>query len=104
MVGDTTNMNGKSILALGPLALGLLLCAPARAQFGAEPAELELIQLRDDIYVISNPAVPGLVTALITDEGVLLVDDKFEIDHDNPHCHDQQHRTRSPRSPRAGDA
>jgi cyclase len=35
------------------------------------------------MYVISNPAVPGLVTALITEEGVLLVDNKFEIDHDN---------------------
>ena len=33
--------------------------------------------------MISNVAVPGLVTALITNEGVLLVDDKFEIDHDN---------------------
>jgi len=27
--------------------------------------------------------VPGLTTALVTDEGVLLVDDKFAIDHDN---------------------
>jgi glyoxylase-like metal-dependent hydrolase (beta-lactamase superfamily II) len=35
------------------------------------------------MYVISNPAVPGLVTALITEEGLLLVDNKFEIDHDN---------------------
>lgn len=64
-------------------ALSLLLAPLAHAQFGAEPAELELIQLRDDMYVISNVAVPGLVTALITDDGVLLVDDKFEIDHEN---------------------
>ena len=35
------------------------------------------------MYVISNAAVPGLVTALVTDASVLLVDDKFDIDHDN---------------------
>jgi Metallo-beta-lactamase superfamily len=55
----------------------------AHAQFGAEPAKLELIKVRDDIYVISNVAVPGQSTALITNEGVLLVDNKFEIDHDD---------------------
>ena len=76
-------MNRNAILTFGVAALGLLLPSFANAQFGSEPADLELIQLRDDMYVISNPAVPGLVTALITDEGVLLVDDKFEIDHDN---------------------
>jgi glyoxylase-like metal-dependent hydrolase (beta-lactamase superfamily II) len=64
-------------------AAALLLGTPAQAQFGSEPSKLELIKVRDDIYVISNVAVPGLVTALITDEGVVLVDDKFEIDHDN---------------------
>jgi glyoxylase-like metal-dependent hydrolase (beta-lactamase superfamily II) len=68
---------------LAAAAFSLLLAPLAQAQFGSAPAELELIELRDDMYVISNPAVPGLVTALVTDEGVLLVDDKFEIDHDN---------------------
>ena len=33
--------------------------------------------------MIHNDFVPGNVTALVTNEGVLLVDDKFEIDHDN---------------------
>ena len=60
-----------------------LLGPSAHAQFGSAPAELSLIELNDDMYVISNVAVPGLVTALVTDAGVLLVDDKFEIDHDN---------------------
>ena len=68
---------------LAAAAFSLLLAPLAQAQFGSAPAELELIELRDDMYVISNPAVPGLVTALVTDEGVLLVDDKFEVDHDN---------------------
>ena len=75
-------MKNRVILSLCGTALALL--APyAQAQFGSEPSKLELIKVRDDIYVISNVAVPGLVTALITNEGVLLVDDKFEIDHDN---------------------
>jgi glyoxylase-like metal-dependent hydrolase (beta-lactamase superfamily II) len=66
------------------LALGLaLFAAHAHAQFGTAPAELSVIKVRDDIYVISNVAVPGLTTALITNDGVLLVDDKFEIDHDS---------------------
>jgi len=55
----------------------------AHAQFGSQPAKLDVIKVRDDIYVISNVAVPGLTTALITNEGVLLVDDKFEVDHDS---------------------
>jgi glyoxylase-like metal-dependent hydrolase (beta-lactamase superfamily II) len=55
----------------------------ASAQFGSAPAELELIKLKDDLYVIHNANVPGNSTALITDEGVILVDDKFEIDLDN---------------------
>jgi cyclase len=75
-------MNKQIFLGVVAAAIGLF--APhARAQFGSEPAKLELIKVRDDIYVISNVAVPGLVTALITNEGVLLVDDKFEVDHDN---------------------
>ncbi len=76
-------MRRHLVLAIGASAMSLLLTLPAHAQFGTEPAELELIQVRDDIYVISNPSVPGLITALITDEGVLLVDDKYAIDHDN---------------------
>jgi cyclase len=75
-------MNNRIILSLLGTALALL--APhADAQFGSEPAKLEVIKVRDDIYVISNVAVPGLTTALITNDGVLLVDDKFEIDHDS---------------------
>lgn len=61
----------------------MLISAAAHAQFGAAPAELSVVRVNNDMYVISNVAVPGLVTVLVTDEGVLLVDDKFEIDHDN---------------------
>jgi glyoxylase-like metal-dependent hydrolase (beta-lactamase superfamily II) len=65
------------------LAAGCLLAPAAQAQFGSAPSELSIIKLNADMYVISNVAVPGLVTALVTSEGVLLVDDKFEVDHDN---------------------
>ena len=75
-------MRTQALLACGA-ACALLLTAHAQAQFGTEPAKLDVIKVRDDIYVISNVAVPGLTTALITNDGVLLVDDKFEIDHDS---------------------
>jgi glyoxylase-like metal-dependent hydrolase (beta-lactamase superfamily II) len=55
----------------------------AQAQFGTEPVELELIKVKDDLYVIHGAYVPGNVTALITNEGVILVDDDFDVDHDN---------------------
>jgi cyclase len=80
---EQIKMKAASLSILGAAALAGVLVTPAQAQFGAEPAELELIPLNDDMYVISNVAVPGLVTMLVTDDGVLLVDDKFEIDHDN---------------------
>jgi glyoxylase-like metal-dependent hydrolase (beta-lactamase superfamily II) len=53
------------------------------AQFGQTPAKLNTVKLADDLYVIHNDFVPGNTTALITNEGVLLVDDKFEIDFPN---------------------
>lgn len=67
---------GVSVAALGCAAFS------AQAQFGVEPVELELIKLKDDLYVIHGAYVPGNVTALITNEGVILVDDDFEINHD----------------------
>ncbi|HEY1306950.1 MAG TPA: MBL fold metallo-hydrolase [Vicinamibacterales bacterium] len=53
-----------------------------RAQFGNAPAKLETIKIKDDLFVIHNDFVPGNTTVLVTNEGVVLVDDKFEIDHD----------------------
>jgi cyclase len=48
-----------------------------------QPAKLNTIKVKDDLYVIHNDLVPGNTTALVTNEGVLLVDDKFEVDHNN---------------------
>jgi len=62
---------------------GLLASTGAMAQFGAAPAELDLVQVTDDIYVIHNDFVPGNITVLVTDDGVLLVDTKYAIDYEN---------------------
>jgi len=76
-------MNKHAYVGILSLAVGCLTLSSAQAQFGGEPSKLELIKLQDDLYVIHNEYVPGNVTALITNEGVILVDDKYEIDHDN---------------------
>ncbi len=52
-------------------------------QFGSQPAKLNIVKLKDDLFVIRNEVVPGNSTALITSEGVVLVDDKFEQDAPN---------------------
>ena len=70
----------RSALTLAAL---FLFAGTAAAQFGTEPSELTLIEVREDIYVINNPGVPGNVTVLVTDEGALLVDNKFPIDFEN---------------------
>jgi glyoxylase-like metal-dependent hydrolase (beta-lactamase superfamily II) len=76
-------MNNPIHSTLCALAVACFATPCANAQFGTEPAKLSLIKVTDDVYVIHNDFVPGNTTALITDEGVILVDDKFEVDHDN---------------------
>lgn len=64
--------------------LGVLLAgAYVHAQFGNAPAKLNVVKVADDLFVIHNEFVPGNTTALVTREGVVLVDDKFEVDHTN---------------------
>lgn len=53
------------------------------AQFGAKPSELSTIKVKDDLFVVYNDLVPGNTTVLVTDQGLILVDNKFEIDFDN---------------------
>jgi len=69
-----------TLVALLSLAM---LGAYVHAQFGQEAAKLDLVKVKDDLFVIHNDFVPGNTTALVTNEGVVLVDDKFEIDHAN---------------------
>jgi cyclase len=62
------------------LAGGLWL---AHTQQGAPPpSKLDLVKIKDDLYVIHNDYVPGNSTALLTNDGVILVDDKFESDYE----------------------
>jgi glyoxylase-like metal-dependent hydrolase (beta-lactamase superfamily II) len=70
-------------VALAALVSIAMLGAYVHAQFGNQPAKLDTIKIKDDLFVIHNDFVPGNTTVLVTNEGVVLVDDKFEIDHEN---------------------
>ena len=77
-------MNVLARLSLVVLLSGGLWVAYAYGQaFGTQAAKLSTVKVKDDLYVIHNDFVPGNTTALVTNAGVVLVDDKFEIDHDN---------------------
>src|SRR5690242_7202101 len=69
-------------VALAALVSIAMLGAYVHAQFGDKPANLDTIKIKDDLFVIHNDFVPGNTTVLVTNQGVVLVDDKFEIDHD----------------------
>ena len=53
------------------------------AQFGDKPSALSTIKVRDDLFVVYNDLVPGNTTVLVTNQGLILVDNKFDIDFDN---------------------
>ncbi len=53
------------------------------AQFGDKPSVLSTIKVKDDLFVIYNDLVPGNTTVLVTSQGLILVDNKFDIDFDN---------------------
>jgi cyclase len=73
-----------SRVALVSLTAVLLAAAYVRGQqFGNQPAKLNIVKVRDDLFVIRNDFVPGNTTALVTTEGVVLVDDKFDQDAPN---------------------
>ena len=75
-------MRKSSVVRLSAAVLACGALFTAYTQFGNQPSKLNTIKLKDDLYVIHNDFVPGNTTALVTKDGVLLVDDKFEIDHD----------------------
>src|SRR5690349_15375998 len=74
----------RSRVAIALVVALLLVVAYVRAQqFGNQPSKLNIVKVRDDLFVIHNDFVPGNTTALVTNEGVVLVDDKFEQDAPN---------------------
>jgi len=76
------NKSTARLLLAGAMAVAMCV-AFLHAQFGNAPSKLNTIKITDDLFVIHNDFVPGNTTALVTNEGVLLVDDKFEIDFPN---------------------
>src|SRR5712691_1939756 len=74
---------GMARLSLIGLMAAAMSVAYVHAQFGNAPSKLNTVKITDDLFVIHNDFVPGNTTALITSEGVVLVDDKFEVDFPN---------------------
>ena len=73
----------KSRVSLIVVLSVAMLGAYVHAQFGNQAAKLDTIKIKDDLFVIHNDFVPGNTTVLVTNAGVVLVDDKFEIDHES---------------------
>ena len=73
----------KRLALVTVLTVALLGAYVHGRQFGAQPAKLDIVKVKDDLFVIHNEFVPGNSTALVTNDGVVLVDDKFEVDADN---------------------
>ena len=71
-----------ALLTLSCLALaGAFVYGQGRG--GPQPSKLDVVKVKDDLFVIHNDVVPGNVTVLVTSEGVVIVDDKFAVDFDN---------------------
>jgi cyclase len=71
----------RTLLArLAAAALLLTGCWMAYTQTAAPPPKLTLNKVKDDLYVIEGDG--GNVAVYVTSEGVILVDDKYEQDHD----------------------
>ena len=62
-------------LLLVASTLVALVGAYAYGQGQQQPSKLDVVKLKDDLFVIHNAVVPGNTTVLVTNEGVLLVDD-----------------------------
>jgi hypothetical protein len=76
--------------ALAAFSSGGVYAQPAQAPGGAPtengagfgPQELTTFKVRDNFYMIRN-AQSGNCSVLVADDGVVLIDNKFEMDHDS---------------------
>ena len=71
-------MSRKPYIYLMAVSLFGMLAWNAYTQ--SQPVELKINKVKDNLYYIENDG--GNVAVYITDEGVILVDDKFDRDHD----------------------
>lgn len=69
----------RRLIARSLAALSFL-CAGWLAYTQAPPSQLKLNKVKEDLYEIEGDG--GNVAVYITNEGVILVDDKFDADHD----------------------
>jgi cyclase len=68
-------------IALAALATCSALSTATYAQGGFAPPALATVKVRDNIYMIRSGA-SGNVTVLLAADGVVLIDDKFAMEHD----------------------
>ena len=73
-------MNRTILVRLGGAAL-LLAGVFAAYTYQAPPAELTMTEVADDLYMIAGDG--GNVGVYVTDEGVIVIDDKYARDFDN---------------------
>src|SRR5580765_8189509 len=73
-------MNRTRIARLSAGLLFLLFCWIAYTQNQGQAPQLTINKVKDDLYNIEGDG--GNVAVLVTSEGVILVDDKFDRDHD----------------------
>src|ERR1039457_1699137 len=66
---------------LAAAALLLAGCWIAYTQTQAQPPKLTLSKVKEDLYMIEGDG-SGNVAVYVTSEGVILVDDKYERNHD----------------------
>jgi cyclase len=71
----------RILIALATLAAFGTLCTATYAQGGFAPPELATVKVRDNLYMIRSGA-SGNVTVLVADDGLVLIDNKFAMDHD----------------------
>lgn len=73
-------MTRRLLARIGAGVLFLVLAWIGYTQNQAQPGKLTVNKIHDDLYEIEGDG--GNVAVLVTSEGVILVDDKFEYDHD----------------------
>lgn len=73
-------MNRRLLARISALALFILLAWIAYTQNQTQPAKLTINKVKDGLFEIEGDG--GNVAVLVTSEGVILVDDKYERDHD----------------------